>query len=393
MRRDSETAVFWLTAGSAAASLVSIAAMEALLGAACLLWIVTRPKPVRWPPYVLPLAAFFLTSLLSLAMSPNPGIGWHPIQKLVLVAMGLAAATFVTTEERANNAYKLLLATATASGLMAIVQFGFNAAKYYRTGALADDPTILNRITGPLGHWMTFSGVQLLVWCAAIPALLVLSRKWLAPIAIVATAIVLSYTRGVWLGAAAGFGFVAPALPRRVLTATLIPIVIVGVAASPFIYHRLTMSLDKGLATNYSRSVYFTVGFQMIKDHPLFGVGPERIHDEFLNYYKGGGIDFYGHLHNNFIQIAAERGLLCLAAFVWFLAELYRSLLKRLKTVPEEARWMVLSSIAALTGFIIAGMTEFNFGDSEVFVLLLFIISVPFGLIANVQEDPHSQQR
>jgi hypothetical protein len=44
-----------------------------------------------------------------------------------------------------------------------------------------------------------------------------------------------------------------------------------------------------------------------------------------------------------------------------------------------------------LTGFLVAGMTEFNFGDSEVFVLLLFLISVPIGLVPHVQEDPDRQ--
>ena len=129
----------------------------------------------------------------------------------------------------------------------------------------------------------------------------------------------------------------------------------------------------------------------MIEDHPLFGVGPERIHDEFPKYYSGPAIDYYGHLHNNFLQIAAERGLLSLAAFVWFLVELYRSLLRRLGDRDDDTRWVTLGSLAALTGFLVAGMTEFNFGDSEVFVLLLFLISVPIGLVPHVQEDPDRQ--
>ena len=72
------------------------------------------------------------------------------------------------------------------------------------------------------------------------------------------------------------------------------------------------MSFDKRLSTNYSRVAYLTVGIEMIKDHPLFGVGPERVKEEFPKYYTRNDIDFYGHLHNNILQIGAERGLLCL---------------------------------------------------------------------------------
>ena len=117
------------------------------------------------------------TTLISLAVSSNPSVGWHPIQKFVLFFMGLLAVAFVTTESRARSAYKLLIATATVAGVMAIVQFVFKEIAYKSSGQLADDPTLLNRITGPLGHWMTFSGVQLLVWCAAIPALMVLGTS------------------------------------------------------------------------------------------------------------------------------------------------------------------------------------------------------------------------
>jgi len=396
MRRDGGAAIFWLTAASAAATLISIAATEILLAAAFVLWIVwvvKRPARLRWPSYFLPLAAFMATTLLSLAMSPHPGIGWHPVQKVVLFSMGLLTAALVTTETRAENAYKLLLAAASISAFIAVVQFVLKEALYFRTGDLAADPTLVNRITGPLGHWETFSGVQLLVWCAAIPAIAILSRKWIVPVSLISVAIVLSNTRGVWLAAALAFAFVAFALPRRVLAIVLIPALAAALAASPFIYRRIAMSFDKSLETNYSRAVYRNVGLAMIKAHPLFGVGPERIKEAFPEYYKGKPLDYYGHLHNNILQIGAERGLLCLASFFWLLIELYRSLLNLFKNSDENTRWAALGALGALTGFVIHGLTEYNLGDSEVLVLLLFLVSIPFGLATHVQEDPDLQPR
>ena len=66
----------------------------------------------------------------------------------------------------------------------------------------------------------------------------------------------------------------------------------------------------------------------MIRDHPWFGVGRERVPAEFLKMYGGPNLTniYYGHLENNFLQIAAERGLICFAAFIWFLLELYAGL-------------------------------------------------------------------
>jgi O-antigen ligase len=329
--------------------------------------------------------------VISLALSPNPGGGRHAIQKTVLVSMGVLAASFVTTEARARNAYKLLLAVTAVSAIVALVQFAIAEVTFLKTGLLADDPTLINRITGPLGHWMTFSGVQLLVWCAAVPATVFLGRKWIAAVILSGIAIVLSNTRGVWLGAAAGFAFVAWALPKRLIVIAIVSLLIVGAAASPIIYRRISMSLDPTLSTNYSRKAYWSAGTKMIEEHPLLGVGPERIGEEFPKYYTGPTVDYFGHLHNNFLQIAAERGLLGFAAFVWFLAEVYRSLLSRLRESEEDTWWITLGSLAALTGFVVAGMTEYNFGDSEVLVLLLFLVSVPIGLTAHVQKDPDSE--
>src|SRR5262249_2052445 len=93
---------------------------------------------------------------------------------------------------------------------------------------------------------------------------------------------------------------------------------------------------------------------------------------------------YYGHLENNFLQLAAERGLLCLAAFLWFIFELYASLIEMLKKAQDETRWVVLSALSALTGFVTAGFFTYNFGDSEVLLLLLFIVSLPYGIIRAV---------
>ena len=73
----------------------------------------------------------------------------------------------------------------------------------------------------------------------------------------------------------------------------------------------------------------------------------------------------------------------------WFILELYASLLDMLKSARDDNRWIVLSAVAALTGFLVAGFFSYNFGDSEILLLLLFIVSVPYGIAARAHvEDP-----
>jgi len=394
MPRSHDSWVFAVTLMSAAAVLVSIAGSETLLAVAFVAWLVHRPKTIVWPTYIIPLCAFMLTTVLALALSPQPEVGMGAIRKFVLFTMGLLAANVVKTPARSRTAIATLLAVATATSIYALLQFGAAYIRFLSTQNLADDPTVLARIRGFMGHWMTFSGEQLLVWCAAVPAVLTLGGRWLVPLGIVGTTLILSFTRSVWIGAVAGFFVLSLLMPRKILISVAIPIAIVGVIASGLIYHRVSLSFQgPQFGPDSGRFELFLSGARMIKDHPLFGVGPERIHTEFPRYYSGSDLlhvnFYYGHLENNVLQLAAERGLLCLAAFLWLIFQLYADLLAMLRTVTHDCRWAVLSALAALTSFIVAGFFAYNFGDSEVLLLLLFIVSIPYGVIETVRiEDP-----
>jgi len=392
MRGSRDFWLFGLTLASAASALVSIAAAETLLAIACLCWLILRPARVIWPSYTLPLVAFMATTVLSLTMSPQPEIGMGSVRKFVLFAMAFLAANFVTTPSRARTSCKVLLIAGAAGATLALVQFANAYIKFRATHDLADDPMVLTRITGFMGHWITFSAEQLLVWCAAIPALSVLGRRWVIPAALIGAALVLGFTRSVWFGAVAGVLAVAVNLPRKTLIGAALPVALVAAIASGLIQHRISMSFQQQkFGPDTGRIELFFGGLRMIRDHPLFGVGPERIHSEFPRYYGGADLAqanfYYGHLENNVVQIGAERGLLCLAAFLWLIFELYASLITMLKTAGEGTRWIVLSAVAALTGFMVAGFFEYNFGDSEVLLLFLFIVSIPYGIREGVAAD------
>lgn len=388
MPETRERWLFALTLASAVAVLVSIAAAETLLAIACLAWIVLQPRPIIWPSYFVPLCAFMAATVLALLMSPEPALGRAAIYKFWLFTMGFLAANSITTASRARLAHALLLTVAAGTAVFGLVQFAMKYRQFQITQNLADDPMVLKRITGFMGHWITYSDEQLLIWCAAIPAIVILGRRWMIPLALIGAALILGFTRSVWLGAIAGFAVAAVMIPRKFLIGIALPIAIIGAAASGLIYHRISMSFNQpNFAPDTGRVKLAIAGVRMIKAHPLFGVGPQRIHTEFPNYYRGRELPtYYGHLENNILQLAAERGLLCLAAFFWLVFELYASLVWMVRHGTAEARWTAVSALAALTGFLIAGLAEYNFGDSEVLLLLLFIVSIPYGVNRMIHE-------
>jgi O-antigen ligase len=289
-----------------------------------------------------------------------------------------------------------LLIVATVSGTLAMIQFVINYLRYRQTGLEKDDPMIADRAVGFMSHWMTFSVGEMLVWCAAIPVIVVLSRRWLVPAVITGAAIILSFTRGVWIGSAAGLFSVVFALPRKVIVMILAPAAVVMLLASWPIYHRLSMSFQQGFAPDEGRQALLRAGVSMVRDNPLFGVGPERVSREFPNYHpkkEDLGRFYYGHMENNYMQIAAERGLITLGAFLWFFVELFRELWALRREKSEMSRTAALSGLAALAAFLVAGLFSYDFGDSESLLLFLFLVSAPLGLARRTAESTKHAKR
>ena len=80
------------------------------------------------------------------------------------------------------------------------------------------------------------------------------------------------------------------------------------------------------------------------------------------------------HLHNVPMQIAAERGLLALAAWLWFVVAACRAV----SAVGTRATEPGGRGLGAMAAMLAAGLTEYNFGDSEFLMLLLVMITLPF---------------
>ena len=85
-------------------------------------------------------------------------------------------------------------------------------------------------------------------------------------------------------------------------------------------------------------------------------------------------------MHNNFIQVASDTGILGATAWlgIWFcfFRFLYHKAIALEKKDSEH--WVTIGSSAAVLAFLAAGFFETNFYDSEVAMLLYFIMALPF---------------
>ena len=93
-----------------------------------------------------------------------------------------------------------------------------------------------------------------------------------------------------------------------------------------------------------------------------------------------GHVARYRGMHNNLIQVAVDTGILGLTAWlgIWFC--FFRFLYHKTIVLEKEdaERWVTLGSAAAVLAFLAAGFFETNFYDSEVAMVLYFIMALPF---------------
>ena len=160
---------------------------------------------------------------------------------------------------------------------------------------------------------------------------------------------------------------------------------------SPGHVKRRALSIfDPQSYSNAQRIEYLHAGLKIIGDYPLFGTGPNTVHVIFQKpqYNLSEEARNNVHLHNNLIQIAAERGILTLLTWLGFMAWACLALIRLMRENQDRLLTIFAAAgLAALAGLFAAGFFEYNWGDSEVVTLFLCLITLPFGYAHRVKQD------
>ena len=85
-------------------------------------------------------------------------------------------------------------------------------------------------------------------------------------------------------------------------------------------------------------------------------------------------------MHNNFVQLAVDTGILGLSAWISIWVGFFLYFFRKSRDSAERTytRWVLPGCAAAVLGFLAGGLFEVNFYDSEVAMLLYFIMALPF---------------
>jgi O-antigen ligase len=376
-----------------------------------------------------PILAFTVWTLLSAAFSPDPLTSHESAKKLVLFALFYLSVEALTPEHDRERILDAGLLGGLALGAGVLLEYYF----------LGYD-TLANRPHSFLGHYMTASGLVMAVlviaaarlafhrgpWprpsahdvralavlvgalavvtagqafdlfaveaerlfvagLAAAGAWMALSRgPWPGPatgltlamvvVPVASWAVVVSRTRNAWLGTLVGLGLIAILRAPKLLWGLAAAVAAIVVLRPAPVVGRLTV-VDPSSVDRY---YMWQAGIDMIRDKPVFGQGPGRILAVYPEYrWPQAPNALQPHLHDNALQIAAERGLPCLVWWLWFVAA---AMGDAWREVRRGAGWAAVAALAFLAAFMAAGLFEYNFGDSEILMFTLLVAALPYAL-------------
>jgi putative inorganic carbon (HCO3(-)) transporter len=387
----------WLACASAATILLSIAISQVLLALALSVLLLSG-LPLRWPRIAIPLGLFLVWTVVALAFSPDPGFGIPSIRKAIVYLMLLIVYSSVRTLAEAEWLVLAWAAIGTFTAGRGLVQYAGDIA-----GARAAHQDfyqfyIADRIRGFMSHWMTFSGQELYI-LLLIAAFLLFAPNFrrylwlLLPCAgAVGLALILSQTRTVWVAAVIALFYLLWNWKRW--AAIAMPVVLVlGLLAAPGAIQERAKSLFEPHGqtdSNQFRFIVWRTGWQMIKAHPIVGVGPEEIRktavfDAYLppDIKRPLPDGDYEHLHNIYIHYAAECGIPAAFFLTGALVMAFMDFHRAMRGLPpgrSARRFLLQAAIACLIGTMVGGLFEKNLGDTE--VLTMFLVIMCFGYLA-----------
>jgi O-antigen ligase len=368
---------------------ITLSELTLLVLAARLIWTrgLAGTDVRRWPLFW-PLTLFAVWTVITAALSAAPADSLRGTKSLLTLGALWVVAASLPDAAAAQRFVKALFVALAVVSLIGIVQVascpadgGYGPLPPYPLIAVFFKKCL--RAHAFYSIYMTLAGVLGMVMVGAVPHLTSARLKMLTAAAWVTGLVALGLTlvRGAWLGFAAGIAVMVGLLRARLVAIGALLLLVAAVVWLPTVQHRLATIGDMADPTTRERLSMLEAGLRLVMEHPILGTGPGGVKRLYPSYAPPEAVRRHtSHLHNTPLQIVVERGSIGLALWLWLFAAFFIRAGRVLARVPQAAtaeRALIVGSIAAITTFLVSGLFEYNFGDTEVVLVALCFMALP----------------
>ena len=346
-----------------------------------------RTRKLAWSPisrYVILYAVIYLAATvfsIDLRTSLNPGL-----LTVLFILFSLALSGSVTTRKQLDILLAAVVLAGAAVSCYGILQYIFRWG--YQSSAWLDNDMFSSidfRVTATFGN-PNMLGQYLILLIPLGGASLLSAKKrserifWLACCGVMCVCMLLTMSRGAWLGLlCAGAVFLVLLNPRFIL---LFPVALVALwfLLPDTVISRFTSIGDMTDKSTTFR-VYIWMGtLAMLKDNWLSGIGPGT--DAFNMVYPAYSLNgiFSPHSHSLFLQMMCDAGVAALVVFLILIFVYFRMLCSSLSREKDgTSRCFQIALISGVCGFLVQGMTDYSFYNYR--VLFLFWVYLALGAL------------
>jgi O-antigen ligase len=347
----------------------------------------------RWPLWI-SFGLYALACLVAVANAFDTSLSYPALKKLLEVLIFFWVANCVRENKLRDSLIFLLIISATIAGLYGFYQ------------VWQDGVNLGSRVSGTMSVYMTFAGLLMMVGVLTLGRVMFRRPQeiWLWPsVTIFVVCLIFTLTRQAWFGFLIGLVFLLFAWRKKlflIFSASFLAVTLVfssqiddriqnlvsGEAdpGNSFIWnikYRFRGMVSGKDSTFTMRKALWRGGWEIFKDHPLTGCGFSCV-DIVGNQYPDptGLVKRLRGMHSNFVQLAVDTGILGLSAWVGIWCCFFFLLYRRAKALKGDSheRAVILGSAAGVIAFLAGGIFESNFYDSEVVMVLYFIMALPF---------------
>lgn len=328
-----------------------------------------------------PIVAYIIACSISLFSSVDIYISLYSLFSIILLAGLYILVSNVIKDGKQIR--KIMVSLIFVSGLISI----YSIVQYLGIDLLNLKVIGSGYISGPFENRNVLASFLVFVMPVSAGFLFEkISKKFKIMIGLIAiiTLIALIYTRtrGAWVGFMGAMAFFAGAkliaeggmkkifknlFSKKSLITIFLMVICLGLLirydyrkGGSFTKKFLSIADLKDPATMH-RFVMWRTGIDVIKEHPLLGTGMgtfEKIHPKYQSKYlrteKYGRFEGLSRfVHNDYLEITSNTGILGLGTFLWLIVTLYWTGLKRLKQISESKYSpnlliIILSSLTAV---------------------------------------------
>lgn len=367
-----------------------------LLIALHLLEVLGKRKPIQFSSLDVVAVLLLIWTTLSIYNSSYIRLSLFELLRMTkLYLLSRVVASNVRRREDVHDVVLALLIGLVVQGVICVLQYMVGTDLGLELFTVGD----LRRVSGTVG-WPNTLGAYTATLLSVISALWMYGTGGRVRIAIGAAclaglfSLILSFSRGAWISLLAGVAVIlvwgwragrlgAKSVPS--LSAIALSAAVVGALFATSITARLA-EVHPRMDVIVDRMQLNRVAMNMISAHPLMGVGINTFVDT-MKQYDTTGVTYYfpEPVHNVFLLVAAETGLVGLGLFLLLVFMAFRASLQASKT---DDRFLSAGAIGILSGLVVLvvnNLADVHLRTDVLYALfwLLIGLAVAIGRMAN----------